>query len=42
MVKEECLEDNEGKTAMNNAREVQKVKKRKVRSRVCWDSDRGF
>jgi hypothetical protein len=43
VVEVEDLEDNEGKTADTHRRMgAEKVKKHKVRSRICWDSDRGF
>lgn len=41
VAKEEDVEDNEGKTA-GKAREVDAGRRRKVRSKICWDSDRGF
>lgn len=43
VVEVEDLEDNEGKTADTHRRiEAGRVKMHEMRSRICWDSDRGF
>ena len=43
VVQIEDLEDNEGKCAeMHRRKEAERAKKRRTRSSICWDSDRGL